>query len=263
MTRAWWVAAAMLAIGAAAAQGPSTIRVRAAGEVAQAGESTVPDSTRLAWLAREAAVRADAYVLGAAWLRASLLPSQTRLKAGLLYDLGVVRREAAAQGQKDAADLAAQLRAMVDVMPVTGRKVAPTLEPHALQVTPSANFPLAEGDVLFYPVRPDTVRIVGAVGKPCAIAHVGLQNASTYLQQCSISPLADADRLFVIEPDGRVFEQGIGAWNRSPPITVAPGAVLYVPLTERVLRMGAAPEFNRQMAEFIATQPLGNPGIGP
>ena len=134
-----------LVTAVASAQSPTTIQVRAAGAVAQAGSLTVSASARLATLARAAAVRTDAYILGAAWLRPSLQSSQTRLKAGLLYDLGVMRREAAG-GQPAMAELATRLRTMVDAMPVTGRKVGTTLEPHALQVTPQANLPLADGD---------------------------------------------------------------------------------------------------------------------
>lgn len=263
MRSAGLAVALALVTAVASAQSPATIQVRAAGAVAQAGSLTLSASARLATLARAAAVRTDAYILGAAWLRPSLQSSQTRLKAGLLYDLGVMRREAAAGGQPAMAELATRLRAMVNAMPVTGRKVGATLEPHALQVTPQANLPLADGDVLYYPARPETVRVVGAVVKPCAVAHVGLRDARDYLAQCPPSALADGDRLYVIEPDGRVFEQGIAAWNASPPMPVAPGAVLYVPLSPGMLRLGASRSFDRDMADFIATQPLDNPDIGP
>lgn len=247
---------------AAVAQAPAAIQVSADGAVAVPGARTFAGATRLAALVKAAGVRADAYVLGAAWLSPSLRHSQTRLKAGLLYDLGVVRREAAADGQTTAADLAARLHALIEAMPVTGRKLVGTLEPHAVLATPRNNPPLADGDGIYYPTRPDTVTIVGAVTRACAVPHVGLRDARDYLASCPSSAPADPDLLYVIEPDGRVFTQGIAAWNRSPPMVVAPGAVLYVPLSQQVLRMGASRSFNRDMAAFLATQPVGREGNG-
>jgi hypothetical protein len=49
---------------------------------------------------------------------------------------------------------------------------------------------------------------------------------------------------------------GIALWNRqdhaAPP---APGAVLLVPLDSNQIK-NSAPDLNRELAEFLATQPL-------
>ena len=78
-----------------------------------------------------------------------------------------------------------------------------------------------------------------------------------------MSAFADPDWLYVIEPDGRVFRQGIALWNRSAALALAPGAVLYVPFKPRAIEPAADADFNRDMARFIATQPIDNAAVGP
>ena len=70
---------------------------------------------------------------------------------------------------------------------------------------------------------------------------------------------ADRDSIYVIEPDGRVFVQGVALWNRSEAQVLAPGAVIYVPLRERAARKVDA-TMNSDIAAFLATQVLPGPG---
>lgn len=269
MRRMNLVACTVLALFAARAQAQapaptSVIEVRAAGKVANPGVLSLADKPRLGTLARAAGVSPDAYVLGAAWLRSALRPQQARLKAGLLYEIGMIGKLARGNDEPALVEFARRWRGWVEAMPVTGRDVSlPTLEPHALRIKGADNRPLSEGDTLYYPPRPQTVRVLGAVVKECQLTHVGMQDAAAYLGQCPRSALADPDTLFVIEPDGRVFEQGIASWNRSPPMPVAPGAVLLVPLARGPGHLGVKDGFNRDLADFIATQPLSWSGSEP
>jgi hypothetical protein len=201
--------------------------------------------------------------LGAAWLRPSLQAEQTRLKAGLTYELGLIDKKATADGKEPLATLARRMRDWIGEMPVTGRKIVRTLEPHALQASAPDNVPVEEGDRLSYPSRPQTVTVVGAVEQACDLPHEGVKDTRDYLAHCVASPFADRDVVFVIEPDGEVFEQGVALWNRSPAMPVAPGAVLYVPLGWRATARAADQRFNRDMADFIATQPVGGSGMKP
>lgn len=246
---------ALLGMVGAQAQA-STMQVQAAGEVSQAGVLRLDGAPRLSDLVKAAKVRNDAYVLGAAWLRPSARPQQVRLKAGLLYELGSIGASARSDGRSVLADMAMRMRSWIAALPVTGRKPMSTLEPHALQVDRADNRSLREGDILYYPPRPTAVHVVGALVQDCELPHVGLRDARDYLSDCRLSPLADPDLLYVIEPDGKVFEQGIALWNRSPPMPVAPGAVLYVPLSQKLARIAATDTFNRDLAAFLATQPL-------
>jgi len=105
------------------------------------------------------------------------------------------------------------------------------------------------------------VRVVGAVQKPCELPHVALQDAREYVRACA-TQMADRDVLYVIQPDGQVSELGIALWNESPPMVLAPGAIVYVPLDRRLVAGAADSVFNRELADFIATQPLDG-GVAP
>lgn len=233
----------------------AAVSVIVSGEVERPGAQVLQGNARLADAAAAAQVRLDAYVLGASWTQTSQLLPQRRLQAGLLYELGAIADRARDDGDTALAGLSSGLRQWLQAMPVTGRRAVRTLDPGALVANDADNLPLDEGDTLSYPRRPSTVRVVGAVEKPCDVPHVALQDARRYVKACP-TQLADRDSLFVIQPDGQVFELGIALWNGSPPMALAPGAIIYVPLDKRRLAGAADESFNLEMAQFIATQPL-------
>lgn len=245
----------MLSIDAVAA--PTRIQVQVDGAVAQAAVLTLQGHARLSDAAIAARPLPAAYMLGSAWLRPTLLTSQRRLKAGVLFDLDSLRQRARHEGNSGLESLARSLHDWLAAMPVTGREPA-LLNPRVVEVTPAENHPLADGDRLYYPLRPTTIRVVGAVQKSCALALVPLQAARRYLSSCPPTDEADGDDIYVIEPDGRVFVQGIALWNRSRPLTLAPGSIIYVPLRGAAIKPIDA-SFNRDMAAFLATQLLPGP----
>lgn len=228
-------------------------QIEVRGAVSAPGVRQLAAHARLSDAALAASVQMDAYMLGAAWLRPSLLGEQQRLRAGVLFDLQSVNRNALKDDRSDLAKLSASLVSWLQTLPATGRQVA-LLDPRAVEVTPAANRPVADGDVLYYPRRPTSIRVVGAVKQPCELPLAALQDARLYLESCPASHLADPDRIFVVQPDGRVFEQGIALWNRSPPMPLAPGAVIFVPLSASSVR-SVAPDLNAELAAFLATQP--------
>ncbi|MBB6186552.1 capsule biosynthesis GfcC family protein [Rhodanobacter sp. MP7CTX1] len=246
---------ALLAWCASAVAAP--VQVELTGVVANAATQTLKDHGRLSDAALAAQPLAQAYILGAAWLRPGLLESQERLKAGVLFDLDSLRQQAGQQGKPDLASLAGAMTDWIKPMPVTGRQPA-LLDPRAVEVNPPENRLLADGDRLYYPLRPDAIRVVGAVQQPCTLPLVPLQDALRYLAACAATGEADQDIIFVIEPDGHVFEQGIALWNRSTPVTLAPGALIYVPLRARAISQ-VDPSFNHDLATFLATQLLPGP----
>jgi len=233
------------------------VQVHLAGVVANAGTRTLKDHARLSDAALVAQPLPQAYMLGAAWLRPGLLEAQERLKAGVLFDLASLQQQASRQGKQDLAALAGAMVDWIKSMPVTGRQQA-LLDPRAVEVNPSENLLLADGDRLYYPLRPDTIRVVGAVQQPCTLPLVPLQDALRYLAHCTATGEADRDSIYVIEPDGQVFEQGVALWNRSAPMALAPGALIYVPLRARAIKQ-IDPSFNHDLATFLATQLLPGP----
>ena len=230
------------------------VDVQITGAVTAPGLKQLAGHARLSDAALASPLRDDAYPMGASWQRPSLQVEQSRLKAGLLFDLNSARMQALRDDRAALADTLATLRDWVQPMPVTGRAVA-LLDPRSVEVNAAENRPVGEGDVLFYPHRPTTIHVVGAVNQACALPLVPLQDARDYLDVCKPSPQADGDWIFVIQPDGRVFKQGAGLWNRAQPMPLAPGAVIYVPLRETGLH-SVSPELNQELAAFLATQPL-------
>jgi len=231
------------------------VSVSVSGQVDRPGMQSLSGNARLADAATAAQVKPEAYVLGASWTQKSKQFEQMRLQAGLLYELGAVADQATREGNAPLATLGAQLKRWLQAMPVTGRRVTRTLDAGALAANDADNLPLDEGDTLSYPQRPSTVRVIGAVRKSCALPHVALQDAREYVKACP-AQMADRDFLYVIQPDGQVFELGIALWNESPPMPLAPGAIVYVPLDRRLTAGVTDAVFNHEMADFIATQPL-------
>lgn len=255
MSRAWIVLLLWLATASAGA-----VQVRASGAVSHAGVLPLHDAARLSDAALAAQPLPQAYLLGAAWLRAGLVVAQQRLKAGALFDLGQLQQRSRAHGRQALATTAAAMATWIGQMPVTGRRPASLLDPRAVEIDPAANLLLADGDQLYYPLRPATIRVVGAVAHACTLPLVPLQDARRYLAACTSSGAADRDSIYVIEPDGRVFVQGIALWNRSTPLALAPGAMIYVPL-RKAAASTVDPTLNHDIAAFLATQLLPGPGV--
>ncbi|MBD8897445.1 capsule biosynthesis GfcC family protein [Rhodanobacter sp. DHG33] len=237
------------------------LQVQVKGAVDHPGTLTLKDGARLSDAALAAHVQEQAYLLGAAWLRPSLLVTQERLKAGILYDLDQLHLRAMQHGDTALSDTVGQLHTATAALPVTGRAPA-LLAPRAVEVNITANLPLLPGDRLFYPLRPKTIRVVGAVRSPCSLPLQPLQDASGYLAQCPSAYGADHDWIYVIQPDGHVLRQGVALWNRSTPLSLAPGALIYVPLSARAVSTIDI-TLNSDMADFLATQILPGPETMP
>lgn len=224
------------------------------GQVMQPGQYVLNGDARLFHMVGPAVVKADAYLVGAAWLHRPAREAQRKLKAGVLFDLAVLIQHARLSDQPQLAAFAEDLQVKVARLPVTGRR-AHDLDPVTLELEQAANRFLADGDRLLYPARPTTVRISGALERECEVEFRPLRPADDYLHDCVRNAFADTDWLYVIQPDGRVQRLGIGLWNREQSAIPAPGATLLVPLEESLLR-GVAEELNDDLAAFLATQPL-------
>lgn len=220
------------------------------GAVLNPGHVQLPSTARLSDAVLVARPATSAYPLGAALLRSGALPAQARLKAGLLYDLKVL----AGNPDPATATTSAALADWLQTLPVTGR-LPQLLEPRLLSIRADADRVVANGDRIRYPTRPDYVRIVGAVQAPCQLPHHPTQDLRHYLPQCITTAAADRDVVYAIQPDGVVQRLGIALWNRGPEQPLAPGATLYVPLAANAVATLDG-DFNREFAEFLATQPL-------
>ncbi len=237
----------------------TSVPVTASGNVQNPGSHLLPADSRLSRLLLTADPTEDAYMLGAALLRERARIEQTRWKAGLLFDLEQLSRQ-----HQNSTELSATLLQMTRSfarMPVTGRVSYP-LEPRALEASRENDLPAQAGDHVFYPARPGTITLTGAVMTDCQPAHVALQSPANYLKRCATSIGASPDHVHVIQADGHVERLGIAAWNRDAPSSLAPGAIIFIPLADAVVRK-AAPRFNEDAARFLATQLLPAPGTAP
>ena len=232
--------------------GVSQAAVTVTGDVANPGPVELPKGGRLLDVINEAVPNAEGYWLAGVLLRQSLLEEQTRLKAGVLFDLDVLQRMALLFDMPSRVALAQRLTEQVRQMPVTGRQIA-DLDPVAVEVGFARNIRLDDGDRLIYPKRIDEVEVLGAVAEPCHLPYQPLQEAREYLQGCSILSDAEADYLWLIQPNGVSRRVGIAHWNRESGHMPVAGSKILVPVKNDDLDP-PLPELNQQLAELIATQ---------
>lgn len=229
-------------------------RIEVLGAVPSPGEKEIAEGLRLGDLLGQLRVDPLGYWLGASWQRESLKQEQQRLKAGILFDLIQLQRLAMLQNESGMANAARQLNEQVSQLPVTGRRLY-RLDPLAVELNAAHSPKLQGGDRLIFPPRPDSIRVTGAVSNDCKLPFTPLQQAYRYAQQCPALAEADPDYLYLIQPDGQVSRLGIALWNREEAAPPAPGAVVLVPLDATQVD-AIAPDLNRELAWFIATQPL-------
>jgi hypothetical protein len=228
--------------------------VQVTGDVRNAGSFPFVAGARLLDAVSQGRPNAESYWLAAAWLHRPLLEQQTRLKAGVLFDLKMLQRGAMLEDKNSLTALAARLFEEISRLPVTGRKIA-VLDPVALEVAFARNDSLNDGDQLIYPARPTTVTVLGAVEKSCTLPYHALQQAHEYLKNCLPLTDADTDYLWLIQPNGQVKRVGIAGWNREDGVFAAAGSTILVPVRNDDRDL-PTPDLNEQLAEFLATQPL-------
>ena len=232
----------------------SQAAVTLSGDAFNAGSVPYAPGMRFKDVIREAKPNPESYWLAAAWLHQPLMEQQTRLKAGVLFDLKMLQRGALLNNNSALAALAARLHQEVSQLPVTGRKVA-VLDPVALEVGFARNYVLSDGDRLIYPRRTDTVTVVGAVRQPCSLPYRPQQEVRDYLDSCPLLAEAEADYLWLIHPDGNYQRVAIAAWNRKDEVHAAAGSTILVPVRNDNSDL-PTPDLNEQLAQFLATQPL-------
>lgn len=229
-------------------------RIEVLGEVPSPGQKEIAEGLRLGDLMGQLRIDPLGYWIGASWQRESLKQEQQRLKAGVLFDLIQVQRLAMLQDKPDLAAAAQRLNEQVRTLPVTGRRVY-RLDPLAVELNAAHSPKLLGGDRLIFPSRPDSVRVTGAVTQDCKLQFVPFRQAYQYAQLCPALAVADPDYLYLIQPDGQVSRLGIALWNRQDAAPPAPGAVLLIPLDAMDVD-AITPDLNRELAGFVATQPL-------
>jgi len=224
--------------------------VTVTGAVAHPGDFAWQPGSRLLGASVVAQVNQDAWYQGAALLRKSAMREQRKLKRGIEFDLQTAIVEARANNATSTVELLQRWSQRVADMPVTGR-VPAELNP-LKQWLISSNPLLEPGDHIFYPRRPNSIRVVGAVMQDCTLPFSPARTPVEYLEDCPAHPAADPNQLFLIQPDGKVQTVGAAYWNVED-AWVAVGAIIYVPITPAQFGTSSA-DFNQELATWLATQ---------
>lgn len=114
------------------------------------------------------------------------------------------------------------------------KRVAINLDFDLARVNPSANPRFEPGQYhLTLSTRPTQVHIFGAINRTVEVPHLGSALVPQYLSQLQLSPFADRQRVWIMQPDATFNEVLIQAWaNQSA--QVMPGAVIFIPFAANI-----------------------------
>ena len=76
--------------------------------------------------------------------------------------------------------------------------------------------------------RPSTVTFWGALQATTTLNHKGVSAIADYIPALPLSPFADANTVWLVQPHGVVAEVGVARWNTQH-VEAMPGAFVYVP----------------------------------
>ncbi|MDO9405008.1 MAG: YjbH domain-containing protein [Polaromonas sp.] len=188
----------------------------------------------------------DAYLTGLSWRAASEQPTQAALKSALRVHL--LGSEETFRASPEARR---RLSDWIKTLPVTGRVPVAVSDPRYLQAKPALDPVLEAGHSVVVPRRPTTVTVITSDGRLCAVPHVEGRTARAYLNACRTPALNQrVERVWLAQPDGRVQNFGIAAWNAQTQGEPAPGAWIWAP--ER--NAGWEDGFSASLVNFLATQ---------
>ncbi len=192
----------------------------------------------------------DTYFAGASLCRSAMQQRHQQIKQSLLRDVLRMRERLGAFGQYSRREQVIALGNQIERLPVSGCKRMP-LDFATVAARPLWNLLLQDGDVLYYPPRPRTVVIGGAVARERLVPYAG-HSVAHYLTALKRTSIADTETVWVVQADGSIDSAPVAYWNRDfHPVT--PGAVIVVPVAADLVD-AINPEFNRYLAELYAAQ---------
>lgn len=102
-------------------------------------------------------------------------------------------------------------------------------DPAILATKPELDMLLEEGDRLYIPKRPLTVRVSGEILSPASLQFRKDKDPRAYIDEAGgFTFYADKGRSFVLYPDGSAQPLKVSAWNHTP-IFIPPGSTIVVP----------------------------------
>lgn len=206
--------------------------VTIAGEVIRPGRyDLVHGETLSGLIARAGGLTDHAYAAGAIFTRESARRREADLFARAALELERGLALALLGDSPPPADEVELARSLVNdlraVEPL-GR-ITVEADPAILARHPELDILLEPGDRIYIPKRPLTVTVTGEVLAPASLQFRAGKTADDYLREAGgFTRLADADRAFVLLPDGSARPLRVSAWHHEPTL-IPPGATLVVP----------------------------------
>lgn len=131
-------------------------------------------------------------------------------------------------------------------MPVTGRMPIAAADPRWLEVNSQRNPLLRPGDEVILPPKSNHVAVMTGSGEICQTLHQPGASVLAYLQACDLSSWTD--RVWLIQPDGRISRVSVKDWLPEQQHHPAPGAWVWLGLKNE-------PDLSEAWAQWLATQP--------
>ncbi len=129
----------------------------------------------------------------------------------------------------DQIEMVRNLAQELSTIQTVGRITVET-DPAILSVNPELDMLLENGDKIYIPKRPLTVRVRGEVFSPAALQFRKDKDPIDYIREAGgFTKTADKNRAFVLYPDGSAEPLKVSAWNHTP-IFIPPGSTIIVPL---------------------------------
>lgn len=184
------------------------------------------------WLLRQRSLPGSD-LLALSWRSAAEVPAQAAQKTSLV---------AALKAQEPA------LAQWVASLPATGRVPVPNADPMWMKANLAAEPVLQPGDSVHLPRRSEWVAVVSPSGLLCLVGYQPEVALTSYLRACGQQE--EADRAWLVQPDGQRFHYGLRAWNRQAQLPPAPGAWIWAPGSQSRLDTATS----EALAQFLATQ---------
>lgn len=205
------------------------------GEVLNPGEyDLLPGDNVSSLIQRVGGLTEQAYPMGAIFSRESARRTEELRYRNTARDL---ERRLAAAIEKDGKntpnetqiEMVRDLSAQLSSIKAIGR-ITVELDPDILEVRPELDMLLENGDKIYIPKRPLTVRVAGEVFSPAVLQFNSEKDPRDYIHEAGgFTKAADKNRTFVIFPNGSAQPLKVNSWNHNP-IMIPPGSTIVVPL---------------------------------
>ncbi len=205
------------------------------GEVAHPGRyDLMAGDTVLSLMTRAGGLTDQAYPDGAIFSRAAERKREASRYKAQAQDLEMKLAASLKQTDDDKKPDMAQVQAVQALVAqlndaeAVGRITVET-DPETLTTDPEQDMLLEAGDKIYIPKRPLNVRVAGEVLSPAALQFRKGKDADDYIREAGgTTYYADADRAFVILPDGSAQPLSVSMWNHESSM-IPPGSTVIVP----------------------------------